>query len=72
MQSATWLLIDFVLTKRFRMPDGTPVPPRPGYAEFRGSTSYASCRAHECKELGARRHSRLQRAPCITGVLPAQ
>ena len=53
VRTATWLLLDFGLTKRYRQPDGSMVPAREDYRDFRGSTSYASCRAHERKDLGA-------------------
>ena len=52
LDAATWLLLDFGLTKRFRAPDGSIIPARPGYNNFRGSTSYASHNAHLRQDLG--------------------
>ena len=52
LDTATWLLLDFGLAKRFRGPDGSVIPARSGYSSFRGSTSYASYRAHQRQDLG--------------------
>ena len=51
-EAATWLLLDFGLTKRFRAQDGSLIPARTEYHNFRGSTSYASYSAHQRQDLG--------------------
>ena len=47
-----WRIVDFGLAKPYISKDGDIIDPRNGYNEFRGSTNYASVKAHEKEELG--------------------
>ena len=58
-----WRVVDFGLAKPYISKDGDIIDARDGYNEFRGSTNYASVRAHQKEELGepsscGRRHIR--------------
>lgn len=47
-----WRIVDFGLAKPYISRDGDIIDPRDGYTEFRGSTNYASVKAHQKEELG--------------------
>ncbi len=47
-----WRVVDFGLAKPYISKDGDIIDARDGYNEFRGSTNYASVRAHQKEELG--------------------
>ena len=48
-----WRILDFGLARQYISKDGLIVDAREGYNEFRGSTNYASIKAHQKEELGA-------------------
>ena len=48
-----WRILDFGLARQYISKDGLIVDAREGYNEFRGSTNYASVKAHQKEELGA-------------------
>ena len=47
-----WRIVDFGLAKPYISKEGEIVDARDGYNEFRGSTNYASVKAHQKEELG--------------------
>ena len=47
-----WRIVDFGLAKPYISKDGDIIDARDGYNEFRGSTNYASLKAHQREELG--------------------
>ncbi len=47
-----WRIVDFGLAKPYISKEGDIVDARHGYNEFRGSTNYASIKAHQKEELG--------------------
>ena len=47
-----WRIVDFGLAKPYISKEGEIVNARDGYNEFRGSTNYASIKAHQKEELG--------------------
>ena len=47
-----WRVVDFGLAKPYISKDGDIIDARDGYNEFRGSTNYASLKAHQKEELG--------------------
>lgn len=48
-----WRAIDFGIARRYTSESGAVLPQREEYAEFRGSTTYASIHAHLKQDLGA-------------------
>ena len=48
-----WRILDFGLARQYISKEGLIVDAREGYNEFRGSTNYASIKAHQKEELGA-------------------
>ena len=51
--SGVWRVIDFGIARCYVDDCGTVQPARTNFAEFRGSTSYASINAHYKRDLGA-------------------
>lgn len=51
-ETGTWKAIDFGLARRYVAPDGSVIPLRAEFKEFRGSTTYASVNAHKKMDLG--------------------
>ena len=47
-----WRAIDFGIARRYTSDTGAVLPRREEYAEFRGSTTYASIHAHLKQDLG--------------------
>lgn len=49
---SSWRIIDFGIARRYLTEDGSLIPKRDAFGEFRGSTTYASLNAHMKQDLG--------------------